>query len=53
MKISKLYANNDNFKTIVFDNGINFILSDANGVGKSSLFKLIDLIFTCSKYRKL
>ena len=32
MKISKLYSNNDNFKTIVFDNGINFILSDTNGV---------------------
>ncbi|PHR72337.1 MAG: hypothetical protein COA66_06390 [Arcobacter sp.] len=42
MKISKLYSNNDNFKTIVFDKGINFILSSNNGVGKSSLFKLID-----------
>ncbi len=42
MKISKLYANNENFKTIVFDKGINFILSNENGVGKSSLFKLID-----------
>ena len=42
MKISKLYSNNDNFKTIVFDKGINFILSSMNGVGKSSLFKLID-----------
>lgn len=42
MKISKLYANNDNFKTIVFDKGINFILSDSNSVGKTSLFKLID-----------
>jgi len=42
MKISKLYSNNDNFKTIVFDKGINFILSSTNGVGKSSLFKLID-----------
>ena len=42
MKISKLYSNNDNFKTIVFDKGINFILSRNNGVGKSSLFKLID-----------
>jgi len=38
MKISKLYANNDNFKTIVFDKGINFILSDSNGVGKTSPF---------------
>ena len=50
MKISKLYANNDNFKTIVFDNGINFILSDANGVGKSSLFKLIDFCLLGDKH---
>jgi len=42
MKISKLYSNNNNFKTIVFDKGINFILSHTDGVGKSSLFKLID-----------
>jgi len=42
MKISKIYANNENFKTITFDKGISFILSDENGVGKSSLFKLID-----------
>ena len=42
MKISKLYSNNTNFKTITFDKGINFILSNKNGVGKSSLFKLID-----------
>ena len=42
MKISKIYANNINFKTITFDKGINFILSCENGVGKSSLFKLID-----------
>ncbi len=42
MKISKLYANKEDFKSIVFDKGINFILSDTNGVGKSSLFKLID-----------
>jgi len=42
MKISKIYANNDSFKTITFDKGINFILSNENGVGKSSLFKLID-----------
>ena len=50
MKISKLYANNDNFKTILFDNGINFILSDANGVGKSSLFKLIDFCLLGDKH---
>jgi len=42
MKISKIYANNDSFKTITFDKGINFILANENGVGKSSLFKLID-----------
>lgn len=50
MKISKLYANNGNFKTIVFDNGINFILSDINGVGKSSLFKLIDFCLLGDKH---
>jgi len=42
MKISKLYSNNENFKIITFDKGINFILANENGVGKSSLFKLID-----------
>jgi len=42
MKISKIYANDESFKTIIFDKGINFILSNTNGVGKSSLFKLID-----------
>ena len=50
MKISKLYANNENFKTIVFDKGINFILSDTNGVGKSSLFKLIDFCLLGDKH---
>ena len=50
MKISKLYANNDNFKTIEFDNGINFILSDTNGVGKTSLFKLIDFCLLGDKH---
>ena len=42
MKISKLYSSNPNFKSIIFDKGINFILSNDNNVGKSSLFKLID-----------
>ena len=42
MKISQIYANNIDFKTIVFDKGINFILSVSDGVGKSSLFQLID-----------
>jgi uncharacterized protein YydD (DUF2326 family) len=50
MKISKLYSNNNNFKTIEFDKGINFILSDTNGVGKSSLFKLIDFCLLGDKY---
>jgi uncharacterized protein YydD (DUF2326 family) len=50
MKISKLYSNNNNFKTIEFDNGINFILSDTNGVGKSSLFKLIDFCLLGDKH---
>lgn len=42
MKISKIYANKEEFKTITFDKGINFILSSNNGVGKTSLFNLID-----------
>jgi len=50
MKISKLYSNNDNFKTIEFDKGINFILSDTDGVGKSSLFKLIDFCLLGDKH---
>jgi len=50
MKISKLYSNNDTFKTIEFDKGINFILSDSNGVGKSSLFKLIDFCLLGDKH---
>ena len=50
MKISKIYANNDNFKTIEFDKGINFILSDSNGVGKTSLFKLIDFCLLGDKH---
>ena len=50
MKISKLYSNNDNFKNIVFDKGINFILSSNNGVGKSSLFKLIDFCLLGDKH---
>ncbi len=50
MKISKLYSNNENFKTIIFDKGINFILSDTNGVGKSSLFKLIDFCLLGDKH---
>lgn len=42
MKISKLYSNNLDFKTIKFEKGINFILSSSHNVGKSSLFVLID-----------
>jgi hypothetical protein len=50
MKISKLYSNNENFKTIIFDKGINFILSSSNGVGKSSLFELIDFCLLGDKH---
>ncbi|MFA9239096.1 MAG: hypothetical protein ACEQSQ_04270 [Candidatus Paceibacteria bacterium] len=50
MKISKLYSSNENFKTIIFDKGINFILSSNNGVGKSSLFKLIDFCLLGDKH---
>ena len=42
MKISKLYSNKADFKTIIFEKGINFVLSHDNNVGKSSLFTLID-----------
>ncbi|MGB5793833.1 AAA family ATPase, partial [Poseidonibacter sp.] len=45
-----LYSNNDNFKTIEFDKGINFILSYDNGVGKSTLFKLIDFCLLGDKH---
>ena len=50
MKISKLYSNNDDFKTIEFDKGINFIIANNNGVGKSSLFKLIDFCLLGDKH---
>ena len=50
MKISKLYANNADFKTIEFDKGINFILSSNNGVGKTSLFNLIDFCLLGDKH---
>ena len=49
MKISKLYSNNANFKSIIFDKGINFILSTDHSVGKSTLFKLIDFCLLGSK----
>lgn len=42
MKISKIYSNNEAFKSIAFDTGINFILSDDHSVGKSTLFELLD-----------
>lgn len=42
MKLSKLYSNNENFKSIIFNSNINFILSDDHSVGKSTLFHLID-----------
>ena len=50
MKISKLYSNSNNFKAIEFDKGINFILSSSDGVGKSSLFKLIDFCLLGDKH---
>jgi uncharacterized protein YydD (DUF2326 family) len=42
MKISKIYSNNEAFKSIIFDTDINFILSDDHSVGKSTLFELLD-----------
>ena len=42
MKISKIYSNNKLFKSIIFSDDINFILSDDHSVGKSTLFDLID-----------
>ncbi|WP_345992385.1 hypothetical protein [Sulfurimonas sp. HSL-1716] len=42
MKLSKIYSDNENFKSIVFRDSINFILSDDHSVGKSTLFSLID-----------
>ena len=43
MKISKIYSNKQDFKSIIFDtDGINFILSTDHSVGKSTLFELID-----------
>ncbi len=42
MKLSKLYSNDKNFKSIFFNDTINFILSDDHSVGKSTLFSLID-----------
>jgi hypothetical protein len=49
MKISKLYSNNANFKSIIFDKGMNFILSNDHNVGKSSLLKLIDFCLLGNK----
>lgn len=42
MKLSKLYANKETFKSVHFDKGINFILSTDHSVGKTTLFYLID-----------
>lgn len=43
MKLSKIYANNSEiFKPIIFNDDINFILSNDHSVGKSTLFALID-----------
>ncbi len=42
MKLSKLYSNDPTFKSIIFKDTINFILSEDHSVGKSTLFNLID-----------
>jgi len=43
MILSKLYCNDEKrFKTLTFEDGINFVLSEDHSVGKSTLFKLID-----------
>lgn len=42
MKLSKIYSDNKNFKSIIFNETVNFILSDDHSVGKSTLFNLID-----------
>jgi uncharacterized protein YydD (DUF2326 family) len=42
MKISKLYSNKADFKSVIFDKNINFILSNDHSVGKSTLLKLIN-----------
>lgn len=42
MKLSRIYANSEIFKPIVFNDDINFILSNDHSVGKSTLFALID-----------
>ncbi|MBR8466251.1 hypothetical protein KDE13_07865 [Campylobacter sp. faydin G-140] len=42
MKLSKIYANSEIFKPIIFNDDMNFILSGDHSVGKSTLFALID-----------
>ena len=43
MKLSKIYSNQpDLFKNIVFNDGINFIISDDHSVGKTKLFDMVD-----------
>lgn len=42
MKLSKIYSDNKNFKSIIFNETVNFIISDDHSVGKSTLFNLID-----------
>ena len=43
MKLSKIYSNKPElFKSIIFQEGLNFIVSDDHSVGKTKLFELID-----------
>ena len=50
MKLSKIYCNKqEKFKPIIFEEGINFVLSEDHSVGKSTLFKLIDFCLFKSK----
>lgn len=43
MKLSKIYSNQHHlFEPIIFNEGLNFIISDDHSVGKTKLFELID-----------
>ena len=57
MKLSKIYANNSQFKTIIFNEGFNIVYGDVEDVvdkttnkvqehnlGKTSLINLIDFL---------
>lgn len=50
MKLSKIYSNQPSlFKSIVFNDGINFIISDDHSVGKTKLFDIVDYCLMKSK----